>query len=146
MESPRDAVMRASFWRKDPAAAWAFLRTLFGEEAQKAVSSFPVRRSALQAKAQEAQLVNTSAEFFDVPIWLTVNENQLTDWQRGLTQEETDQITALVEATCQLYQYDGAVAEILWEEADYFYNGARTAAEAAALMQNRVQTYLDEQG
>ena len=131
---------------KDPAAAWAFLRTLFGEEAQETVSGFPVRRSALQAKAQVAQQVNISAEFFDVPIWLTVNENQLADWQRGLTQEETDQITALVEATCQLYQYDGAVAEILWEEADYFYNGARTAAEAAALMQNRVQTYLDEQG
>ena len=56
------------------------------------------------------------------------------------------QVTALIEAASQLYQYDGAVAEILWEEADYFYNGARTAAEAAALMQNRVQTYLDEQG
>ena len=131
----------------DPQAAWAFVRTLFGEEAQRTVTgSFPARRSALQAMEQAAMQPDENAQppFYLAELPLT--ENQLADWQRGLTQEETDQITALVEATCQLYQYDGAVAEILWEEADYFYNGARTATEAAALMQNRVQTYLDEQG
>lgn len=55
-------------------------------------------------------------------------------------------LLALFKSIDVLYQYDSTIAAILWEEADYFYNGVRTAEEAAALIQSCVQTYLAEQG
>ena len=67
-------------------------------------------------------------------------------FSRALTAEELDQIRALIDAVDTVYQYDDTVAAILVEEASAFYAGVRSAEEAAQLIQNRVQTYLAEQG
>ena len=44
-----------------------------------------------------------------------------------------------------IYRYDGVAAEILQEEASRLYAGACTPQEAAQVIQQRVQLYLDEQ-
>ena len=66
--------------------------------------------------------------------------------RRRHEEEIRRRLPELIESTDVLYQYDSTIAAILWEKADYFYNGVRTAEEAAALIQSRVQTYLAEQG
>ncbi len=135
---------------KDPAAAWQFVRTLLLPDFQnKLTRAFPLRQDALQLAAAAAQ--ERAPGEYSIPAYISLESQQenpeITEYFRqGLTQEQADQIVALVKSTDVLYQYDGTLTNILFEEAEYFYNGVRTAEEAAAIMQNRVQTYLDEQG
>ena len=131
----------------DPDAAWRFLRTLLLPEFQDNIQhSLPVRRDSLQKLAQAAAEPGQMAGLPPYLAGVTLTDSQKEYWQRGITAEESAALLALIENTDVLYQYDSTIASILWEEADYFYNGVRTAEEAAALIQNRVQTYLAEQG
>ena len=135
----------------DPDAAWQFVRTLLLPEYQDAVGAngapgFPVRRDSLQKLAEAVQ---KPLEYPALPAYLA--QQQLTPamkeyWSRGLTAEEAAQIVALIEATDTLYRYDGVIYDILVEEAAPLWAGQTTAEAAAAIMQSRIQTYLDEQG
>ena len=134
----------------NPEAAWSFVRTLLLPENQQALAQngFPLRRDTLE---QMALLAQQPAELPVLPVYFQQlrddPENEAWDYfSRGLTPEESSQIVSLIEATDVLYRYDAAVAAILAEEAAQYYSGIRTAKEAAALIQNRVQTYLAEQG
>ena len=134
----------------NPEAAWSFVRTLLLPENQQALAQngFPLRRDTLE---QMALLAQQPAELPVLPVYFQQlrddPENEAWDYfSRGLTPEESSQIVSLIEATDVLYRYDAAVAAILAEEAAQYYSGVRTAEEAAALIQNRVQTYLAEQG
>lgn len=131
----------------DPDAAWQFLRTLLLPEFQDNIQhSLPVRRDSLQKLAQAAAEPGQMAGLPPYLAGVTLTESQQEYWKRGITEEESTALLELIESTDVLYQYDSTIASILWEEADYFYNGVRTAEEAAALIQSRVQTYLAEQG
>lgn len=130
-----------------PEAAWAFIGSFLTPEYQRHLKfSFPLRRDALYEQANSAKqpvMYPSVPSYFDVQ---ELTEAQRQYWTRGLSEEETQQIVNLIEATDTLYQYDGTIYAIVSEEAEAFYNGVRTAEEAAALIQNRVQTYLAEQG
>lgn len=65
-------------------------------------------------------------------------------WNRPLTQAEVDQIMELINSTTTLYQYDEALMDIVLEEANAFFAGTRSAKDAAAILQNRAQTYISE--
>ncbi len=135
-------------------AAWRFVRFFLSREYQfELAGALPLRRDALAAKAAEAQQPYVDFNTMDgilycIPSYLdqsTTNQNMIDYWTRGLTQEETDKILALAEATSQPFLYDGVVQGILAEEASAYFSGARSAQDAAAILQNRIQTYLDEQ-
>ncbi len=136
---------------QDPQAAWQFLRTLLlpGYQDKLAApdsTAFPLRQDSLAAAAATATRPYEGAT---PPLFLEsadLTDSQLAHWQQGLTQAQADGLSALLGAQTTLYQYDATIAAIVWEEAEAFYNGQRPAAEAAALMQARVQTYLDENG
>ncbi len=131
----------------DSAAAWQFVRFFLTLEYQSGLISLPLRRDTLADMAAAAQQPGETGS--GVPTYLAqgeLSQDMLEYWARGLTQEETDKIVALAEETTVVLRSDSVVADILAEEAAAFYNGVRTAEEAAALIQNRVQTYLAEQG
>ena len=131
----------------DPAAAWQFVRFFLTPEYQSGLTSLPLRRDTLADMAAAAQQPGETGS--GVPTYLAQSEqsqSMLEYWARGLTQEETDKIVALAEATTVALRSDSVVADILAEEVADFYNGIRTAEETAALIQSRVQTYLAEQG
>ncbi len=139
----------------DPQTAWQFVRYFLLPEYQQSLTvGLPLRRDALAAKAAAAQqpLVDEHPEdgiAYGVPQFLdpaTTDQSMIDYWTRGLTAEETDKLIALAEATDTLYHADDTIQGILTEEASAFYSGVRSAEEAAQLIQNRVQTYLDEQG
>ena len=43
------------------------------------------------------------------------------------------------------YDIDGTIKDIIREEAQYFFEGQKTAGEVGKIIQDRVQLYLDEQ-
>ena len=67
------------------------------------------------------------------------------DFHQGLSQQEIDKLYQMFANLYGIASYNFAIRDIVLEEADEFFGGVRTAEEAAAITQNRVQTYLDEQ-
>lgn len=108
-------------------------------------NQLPLRLDALQQAADDATLPQ---ETTSMPAYLRgkLTEEQMAYWQQGAQPEDCQKLLAAIEGTTALFQYDENVADILAEEAAAFYNGQRSAQDAAAIIQNRVQTYLDEQG
>lgn len=136
---------------QNPDAAWAFLRTLLLAEYQSDLSfGLPVRQDALQAQAAAASAPITRMEELGYyPPYLQnlqLSEQQQSYWLQGCEETDVARLLDAIQSTATLYLYDSTVRAILFEEAEAYYAGQRTAEEAAAIMQNRVQTYLDEQG
>ena len=137
----------------DPALAWTFARTLLLPETQRALPAqyIPLRQDVLEERLAALAVPQREPVY---PFYILEQilasggeapASQKEYFSRALTAEELDQIRALIDAVDTVYQYDDTVAAILAEEASAFYAGVRSAEEAAQLIQNRVQTYLDEQ-
>lgn len=71
-------------------------------------------------------------------------ENEEDYWSRPLTQQEVDDMLQLVNSVTTVIRNDQSVLDIIQEETATFFSGDKTAAEVAALIQNRVSTYLSE--
>ena len=141
---------------RDVSAAWSFVRETLLPDFQKTVINdavgFPIRKDTLEAMAEKAQQPKDPSDgnawITSIPLYLDptkLSDSQKEYWLRGLTPTETGQITALIEQTETLYQYDAVIADIVWEEAQNYYNGICTSEEAVQHIQRRVQTYLSEQ-
>lgn len=133
---------------RDPDAAWQLVRQFLlpAFQDQLGIDSlrspgFPVRLDSLRS----------SAAFMTAPEDTYVHYSYFPQaeagayWRQGVPAALSDRFIALLD-TAVPSAADGTVSDIIAEEADAFYNGVRSAEEAAAIIQNRVQTYLDEQG
>lgn len=137
----------------DPDAAWRFVRELLLPGYQQAVTEephlqfeLPLRRDTMN-KLIEKMSKDNRAPFSSPPALphpLTAEQQKY--FSRGITRQESDSLLALIEATDAFFRYDDTVLSVLSEEAEYYYSGTRSAADTAAIIQNRIQTYLDEQG
>ena len=63
---------------------------------------------------------------------------------RAMTQEEADELRRLVDNATLVYKPYDTVKSIIKEEAEYLFDGVRSAEETAAIIQNRVKLYLEE--
>lgn len=135
--------------------AWQFLRMFLQKQYQDRLwrgknmfeSSFPINTESLQAMAQAAQIPDKGLT--GVPGYLGTAadwpQEQLDYWKRGVTDEEIQMVMELIASTETLFQADDEIFAIVNEEAAVFFAGGRTAQQTAAILQDRVQTYLDEQ-
>ncbi len=137
-----------------PGTAWLFLRQFLLPEFQNSVyqsddwqlPSFPLHKGALEAAAAAAAVPERRVSWH--PAYLDSLEftaAQQQYWTRGITQEECGQLLELIGRIDTIFQYDDVLFDILTEESSVYFAGQRSAAEAAAILQNRIQTYLDEQ-
>lgn len=60
------------------------------------------------------------------------------------TQEQVDDVTELINSCDRSYSYDNQLLEIILEEASPFFEGQKSAQEAADIIQSRVQIYVNE--
>ena len=60
------------------------------------------------------------------------------------TQEEVDEIKALMDSIDSVYTMNISVLELITEDAQYFFEGQKSATDVASVIQNRVQTYINE--
>lgn len=145
---------------KDKEAAWSFMRQLLLPAAEDDSSyyyrwGFPVNKADFEKQAQEAMEVE----------YLTDSEgNQVLDldgnpiqrskggWGWGTldidtqatTQSEYDQILELYNAIDSVYSYDTKIFEIVTEVAGSYFAGDKPLDDAASLIQNKVNTYVNE--
>lgn len=116
--------------------AWEFARYFLAEDYQKNEmhgGGLPARQDIFDQKAQEAAVYEgycfVNDEFIPVA---------------PMTQEQIDRAVGFIKGLHNSAFEDAVIMDIIREEADSFFQGQRTAEDAAGLIQNRVQLYLSE--
>lgn len=118
-----------------------FLCYLLSDQVQRKMVSgigggFPVKQKLLEDFWKEAQVkVLDNAEGYEIGGVFYAPEL--------MTQEEERSFWALLENSVY-YQWTNDIWDIVWDEAQPFFFGEKTAQEVADVIDNRVQLYLDE--
>lgn len=112
--------------------AWSFVRYFLTEEYQTGnqIEGLPVMK-----KVFEEQLTQAAEKPYRVDAETTLEP---------FSQKEIDEIRDFIYSIEKRTYNDGNVLQIVTEEANSFFAGAKSAKEAAEIIQNRVQLYLDE--
>ncbi|MGN1148529.1 MAG: ABC transporter substrate-binding protein, partial [Lachnospiraceae bacterium] len=134
---------------KNKEGAWEFLRYYLTEEYQNSNEmsyTLPIRKDALLAKLEDAKdrpywlNEDGSKEYYDRTYWIGDQEiiiNPLTD-------EETDMLYDYISSITMANYYDDSLRNIITEEAAAFFEGQKSAAEVAEIIQSRAQIYINE--
>jgi len=69
---------------------------------------------------------------------------EVTYYLHALTEEEADVVREIIKSADMFFHYDEVIAMIVAEDSQSFFAGNRTAEDTARIIQNRVQTYLNE--
>lgn len=126
--------------------AWDFIKTLLTDDFQTDQWSFPVTKSAFdQALAESMEKdfytdENGEKVYYDQSTYIGDTEYTL----EPLTQEQVDDFKSMVDGASVGSNYDTDIINIINEEAAAFFSGDKSAADVAALIQNRVGIYLGE--
>lgn len=129
--------------------AWEFLRYYLTEEYQKSDSNYytiPVLREALLERLEIAK---------ERPYWEDEdgNKNYYDDWYsigdesfafEPLTDAEAQWLYDYICSVTKPDYYDDNLQTIINEEAAAFFEGQKTAAEVADIIQSRAQVYINE--
>ena len=111
--------------------AWEFLKYFYSEEYQNAIVSsgynFPVRLSSLALAAEDAK-----------------KENEEIDYGANTDEDNQRIFDLLNSAAGGVIENDIIIFNIIEEETMTYFSGQKSAKEAAEIIQNRVQNYLDE--
>ena len=149
--------MSAASAHKD--LVWQFLRTYFTEEYQSAQFSIPSNRAAFEKKLQEAMQVryrmSTDGEYIRDTNGAMIPEVRFT-MQDGmgdyydvysLSQEDAEKLRELVATTTRMREYDEDIrniTSIVQEQAEAFFQGAKSAEATAKMIQSMVSIYVSE--
>lgn len=130
---------------------WEFIRFNLLEENQKNIQSysscFPILKSALEAKFEKEM----EAEYYEDE---DGNQKEMAKsvWGQGdfsvevfsVTAEQVERVRELIDSVGNDQKSNAKINEIINEEALAYFEGQKSAQDAAALIQNRVQVYVNE--
>lgn len=134
---------------------WEFIRFNLTKDRQENVGSpnggFPILRSAL-----EKQFENDRKPEYDINAEGIETEIPKGTWTMGgggmnftvdvyaATEEQTDKIREMIEHAQSNERMEQEIFSIINEEASGYFEGQKSVEDAAAVVQNRVQLYLNE--
>lgn len=140
---------------KNKDAAWEFIESLISEEAQNGLvaqdgssSGFPILKSALDKQFEK----DMTTEYYTDENGENAEQPKAysgyDDYQMEIyaaTQEEVDGVKALIDSAEKLTSSSNEeLTKIINEETQAFFAGQKSAADTAAVIQNRVQIYVNE--
>lgn len=131
-------------------AAWKFIRLLLTEKYQTSADmwTFPISKTAFDKQIQDAMkketTVDENGEVVEIPKGSTLVDNQIIEIFAA-TQEDIDKIMELIGSIDKILSIDRELMEIISEEAQAYFNGQKSAKDTAAIIQQRVSTYVNEQ-
>lgn len=126
--------------------AWDFLRYYLTDEYQKEVSYFPVRKELFLEKSKEALNrpfwtdEDGNIEYYDNTFYLNGEEIILDP----LNQQQLDQTIDFISSVNNKYYSNEEIQKIIEEEAEAFFQNQKSASDVAAIIQSRIQLYVDE--
>ena len=116
--------------------AWQFIKSLFDDEYQRINFEYPVIKTSFENMIAEAKKFNEELRV-EVAKGARVYVHAMTD-------EEADELRAIIDNTMLTYRPDKAVYDIVLEEVQSYFAGARSVEDTVAIIQNRVKLYLEE--
>ena len=131
--------------------AWSFLRQLILSEnqIQDYMYQFPTNRKAFEELKRQSMTDETwtdeNGEVHKQPknvIWYS-EEEQIEIY--AMTQEEMDAFDEFFSGIHTVGSYDQQIFDIINEQAEPFFDGARSAEETARMIQSRASLYIAEQ-
>lgn len=111
--------------------AWMFVRSFLEEKQQNASYFFPIRKASFEPVMEEAMAGNS------IWAWLYPDE---------ITRQDVEIVRLLLSTANQSISSNQIVTDIVLEEAAAYFAGSRSADEVSGNIQNRIQTYMSEQG
>jgi len=119
-------------------AAWEFVRRFLLPGAE-ILRGLPLRIDMYEDIIDELMLDNVyrGEMYFSDSLQFTLPK---------MTAEAAAEIREIVDGARMLSHYDETIWMIILEDSEAFFSGTRTVADTVRIMQNRVQTYLDERG
>ena len=122
--------------------AWEFLLFLLGEEAQKAssdASTYSVNRTVFDTRMIQEQTLGR--EIVKRSTWGTTI---ITRGPYDLTDRRINELKEILEQAKFLPVKTTPILEIIYDEAQDYFDGIKSIDEICVLINNRVQLYLDE--
>jgi hypothetical protein len=126
--------------------AWEFVRTYLLDEYQKqGYDGMPIRKDIFLEKAQEAM---NRPYYMDGDTKVEYDETNYINGEEvimpPLTQEQVDKVVAYIESVDTSMSYNQDLLDIINEETTPFFQGQKTAAEVADIIQSRAQIFVNE--
>lgn len=117
-----------------PEGAWEFLRCFLTDEYQSDLKTgLPVQKDYFLKRSEEALEKSRSYA-----------ANADSGGSKPLTQEQMEKLVRFLLSVNRRDYFNEDLIRIVEEEAEAFFAGHQTSREAAEIIQNRVQLYLDE--
>lgn len=146
--------MSAACRNKD--AAWEFLRSFLLKDAQENVWGIPVSKAVFQEKLDE---VMTPEYVTDENGKIMLDENgEKMQVSRGsywdddgehpiyaMTREQADKLLEAITTCTKVYNNDDSIYKIVFEQAQAYFSGQKSARDVAKLIQSKVTIYVNEQ-
>ncbi|MEG1458369.1 MAG: extracellular solute-binding protein [Acetivibrio sp.] len=128
-------------------AAWEFVKTFFLDEFQDGMEwGWPVKISSLEKKKEKEQKPSTYKDENGKEV--VYEDTAMIDGKEvkigKVTDEECEKVMNFLKSLNQVMRCDQNVTKIMDEETGAYFSGQKSAEETANLIQNRVQTYLNE--
>ena len=138
---------------KDVDAAWSFVRRLLLEESYDTdgggIFGYPLNRAAYAA----AEAAAMEKHYTTDPETGEQVEEPVSSWSwdalyvdiYAMTEEEAQALRELIASVKYSLSSDETIMGMIAEESAAFFEGGKSAADTAALIQDRVSTYVNEQ-
>lgn len=126
--------------------AWEFLRYYLTDEYQDTITyGLPTQKRRFMELAQEAM---------QKPYWIDSEGNKVeyeeSFWMNGeqitlppMSQEQVDAVIALISSITKHSYINDEILNLINEDMGAYFSGDKSAEDVAALIQNRVQLYVD---
>lgn len=107
---------------------------------------FPIIKACLEQKAKKAMEPQyyTDENGKQQIVENSYSVNGIEIKQKPCTQADIDKINSLIDNAAIVVRYDQSIDKIIEEESAAFFSGQKTAKEAADMIQNRVNIYINE--
>lgn len=145
----------------DKDAAWQFLRQFFTESYQAGNNyyywGFPTNKNAFEKKLKEAMtpeyvkdengnfVLDENGEKIEIGQGgMSVAGGSFSFSYHYLTEEEAAQLRALIASTTKAMNYDQNIYDIVQEQIAPYFDGQRSAADVAKLVQSKAILYVNE--
>lgn len=153
-----NAGISAGFWESyaissksaNKDAAWDFLRTLLTREYYSKNLTYmgtPLRKDCLEDMIKRNSATETYTDDFGQEIEPLNSGYGFDDYEVEivpLTDKQVEMYRDIVSRVDREYNYNMEIMEIIDEEAAAFFAGQKSASEVAKIIQNRANTYINE--
>lgn len=130
--------------------AWEFIRTLMTKEYQGMngnIYNTPTRQDCFDMFIKTRTATEKYTDEFGQeiePYNSTWGYDDLEVEIKPASQEQVDMYTDLVNSTKKVQDYDESLMEIVQEEAKTYFAGEKSLDETVKIIQNRIETYVNE--